>query len=69
MAVERDKTVKHEVTEPKPTVESSEATVDGKKTGRVALARGVPTSTVKTPAPTRVNKTATGAKQTPQAVR
>ncbi|XP_051772833.1 uncharacterized protein LOC127524863 isoform X1 [Ctenopharyngodon idella] len=69
VAAERDKTVKHEVTEPKPTVESSEATVDGKKTGRVALARGVPTSTVKTPAPTRVNKTATGAKQTPQAVR
>lgn len=69
VAAERDKTVKHEATEPKPTVESSEATVDGKKTGRVAPARGVLTSTAKTLAPTRVNKTATGAKQTPQAAR
>lgn len=69
MAAERDKIVKHEATEPKPKVESSEAPVDGKKTGRVAPARGVPTSTAKTLAPTRVNKTSTGTKQTPQAAR
>lgn len=68
---EKDKTVKHEAPEPKPAVESSEAPADGKKParGRGAPARGVLTSTVKTSALTRVNKTATAAKQTPQAAR
>ncbi|XP_058651185.1 uncharacterized protein LOC131551945 isoform X2 [Onychostoma macrolepis] len=60
---EKDKTVKHEAPEPKPAVKSSEAPADGKKRarGRGAPARGVLTSTVKTSAPTRVNKTATAA--------
>ncbi|XP_050981999.1 uncharacterized protein LOC127175140 [Labeo rohita] len=66
---ENNKKVKHEAPEPKPAVESPEGSADGKKLvrGRGAPARGVPTSTAKTSAPTRVNRTATAAKHTPQA--